>query len=355
LASGNPKRRQGIESTRARAVEALNQAIIDINLGISAIRERQTAHEFITYWSATHVSQLAPKTQRFYDQMCRLYILPTIGHLQLTSISVQHLQVLLDEKRKAGLSPRTVQGIRATIRACLTQAWKAGLIRDNPAARLSAPPKTQIDPVYLTAQEVADFLQACEGHYLKNLFVLALSTGLRLGEATGLTWDDIEWDNSQLSVRRQLQRVNGKFELRPLKTIRSRRALYLTTSATEALQREFLVRSVRMAEHPTATDHVLDLVFTTRQGMPLDPKIVDKALKDLARQAGITKLISFHKLRHTVATHMAASGIPLQHVKDQLGHSQIALTANLYAHAVPTALRKAAEVLEDTILRRKQP
>ncbi|MCO5297787.1 MAG: site-specific integrase [Fimbriimonadaceae bacterium] len=90
----------------------------------------------------------------------------------------------------------------------------------------------------------------------------------------------------------------------------------------------------------------MGLCFTTSEGRPLDPKTVNTNLKAFVAKAKIAKKISFHKLRYTVGPHLVARGVPLNVVKEILGHSLIANTANLYAHAVPAAHRAAFDVLE---------
>jgi integrase len=84
-------------------------------------------------------------------------------------------------------------------------------------------------------------------------------------------------------------------------------------------------------------------------GRPIDPKNIDKHLKAVFAKAELPPM-SFHKLRHTAATLMVAAGVELHQVKEQLGHSQISLTANLYAHGLTEAQKKASDTL-DRVLR----
>lgn len=363
--NGNPKRYQGICKTQAEAADALNEVITRQRLGVPVTDEKQTLAEYLGFWlKEAVVGKKAPKTVRFYEQMIRLYIVPELGHLQLGKLTPQHVQAFLNRKgterrtatrrgpdgkqRTVELDPLTPQSlghIRATLRAALNMAWKWNLIRENPALKVTLPPAKRKDPVYLTPEEAESLLTASKDHYLGNLIRLTLHTGLRLGEATGLTWQEVDTEKREASVRQQLQRVDGKLILRELKTGNSRRTLPLTVDATEALKdqrvNQLLWSSVEVEDFNS-----LGLCFTTPAGRPLDPKLVDKHLKAFARRAEIDKPVSFHKLRHTAGTHLVANGVPLNVVKEILGHSQIAITANLYAHAVPAAHRTAFDVLE---------
>ncbi len=343
--NGNPKRYRVIRATRDEAVKALNDIITNLNLGVPVEMPKQTVEEYLAFWLKEHITpHRAPKTTRFYEQMIRLHINPKVGRLQLSKLSAQHIQSLLNAVQDAGLTPRTVQAVRATLRSALTTAWKWSLIRENPATRVNVPRVVKSAPVYLTFEECGALADAAAGHYLENLIILALGTGLRLGEATGLTWDRIDFDRETLRVDQQLQRVASKFTLRDLKSSSSHRTLPLNEQALSALQAQRALQMMMKVKDGEEFNR-MGLVFTTPDGLPLDPKTVDSNLKKFATAAGVKKVVGFHKLRHTVATHMAATGVPLTVVKDQLGHSQISLTANTYSHAVPSALREASNAL----------
>ena len=352
---GNPKRHRVIKPTQAEAVQALNDIIVKLSLGVPIQEEKQAVGHFLDYWLKEVVSGKAPKTVRYYEQMVRLYLKPTIGHIQLSKLSAQHVQALLNKYRDQKLSARTVGAIRATLRTALNTAWRWNLIRENPALRVTSPRIERNEPVYLTPDEAGALLDKAGDHYTARLIELALLTGLRIGEASGLRWEDVDFESNVIRVRKQLQRVDGKLQLRDLKSSSSRRVLALGKAGMECLSKQRaqqLIWSTSRDEEEGAFNP-LNLCFTGTDGKPLDPKTVDKFLKRFTGQAKIEKPISFHKLRHTVATHMAASGIPLQIVKDQLGHSQISLTSNTYAHAVPTVLRSAAEQLEEIMSKGK--
>lgn len=385
---GKPKYRQAQRKGQTDATNALKEMQQQTIQGVPQTGEGQKLSEYLDLWLAQTVKpNVEPKTYAFYEFNVRLHISPGLGHIRLTKLTSQHVQAMINDKAKTAvtdrkkkkeddkkeapkeepknegetpaakpepklLSPRSIQGIRATIRAALSVAWKQGLIRENPALRVSVPKMRHSEPIYLTAEQVAKLLPEIEDHYLENLFTIALLTGLRVGEATGLTWNDVNLTDKTIRVRGQLQRVDGKLIIKDLKSRSSRRVLAIPQSAVKALQEQ---RARQMMWKDTADDwnNELGLVFTTVEGRPLDPKTIDETLKRLCTDAKIPP-VSFHKLRHTAATHMAAAGIPLHIVKDQLGHSQIALTSNTYAHAVPTALRDASDALEKSLNSAKQ-
>lgn len=371
--NGNPLRYQGIKRSYDDAVAALNEVLMRLNLGVPVEEEKQTLGEFLSLWLEESVKgKKAPKTVRFYEQMVRLYIKPDLGHLPLRKLSAQHIQSFLNRRATLGrevtrkdengnpvkvtlppLSAQSIGHIRAVLRSALNTAWKWGRIRENPALKVDVPKVESKDPVYLTPEEAKLLIKKSADHYLGNLFVVALNTGLRLGEATGLTWEDVDLEKGIAAIRQQLQRVDGEFALRPLKTRASRRKLPLTADALEALKAQ---RANQLLNKAVGSEpfNALGLCFTTPLGRPLDPKTVDKHLKAFAESAEIEKKLSFHKLRHTAGTHLTSKGVPMNVVKEILGHSQIAVTMNLYSHAVPAAHKAAFDMLEQAYAKKEE-
>ena len=186
-------------------------------------------------------------------------------------------------------------------------------------------------------------LEAVRGHRLEALFVLALATGLRQGELLGLCWSDVDLDRGTLFVRHALQRVNGEPQLVEPKTDRSRRQLALPRTAVEHLRR---LRTTQDRERDTAgvTRQNPDLVFS-RAGEPLEGTGVTHVFQQALERAGLPKM-RFHDLRHACASFLLAEGASMRVIMEQLGHSNIGLTMNVYSHLMPDALRDAADKME---------
>ncbi len=347
--SGNPKRHRVYGATEAEAAAKLRAILAKLTNGIPIQQDKQTVAEFLDFWMAQHVAGLEPKTRRGYEQIVRLYLKPNIGKIQLTKLTAQQVQAMLRTMTLEGspgkkpLSPQTVRLTRAALRAALNLAWKWGIVSENVAARTTTPKRQQKEAVYLTVEEADALVTASMNHYVGGLIYLGLVTGMRLGEASGLTWQDVEFEKEQFHVRGQLQRVEGKFVLKSPKSISSRRMYPITEDIHLVLSRQRELQSIWAKEaDPDEPFNTLDLCFTTDAGRPLDPKTVDKHLKRLCDAAGV-KRVSFHKLRHTCGSHLVADGVPMAVVKQYLGHSQISLTINTYAHMVPAAHKQAAD------------
>ncbi|MBS1714490.1 MAG: site-specific integrase [Armatimonadetes bacterium] len=362
--TGRPKYKTVYAKSQAEAVKELNKTMAAVTTGKTVPTERTTLGQFLDRWlDGTVRGHKEPKTVDYYVMMVDRHIKPALGRIDLRKLTAEQIQLFLNEKgkpRKVGdktvtLSPASVAGIRRVFRAAMNQAWKWGLVAENVVVKTVPPKVKKSDPVYLHPDQALKLAEAAKGHPIENLLLVALGTGMRIGEATGLRWQDVDTVNPKQATLRvgvQLQRVEGKLVHKSVKSASSRRSLPLLGYALEGIEAEKFRQARLQAELGDSFQNPLGLVFLNSEGRPLDPKYVHNHLKALCRKAGIPE-VSFHKLRHTAATHMVAEGVPLALVKDQLGHSSIALTTGTYAHMVPVAQRKAAEKL-DAVFRKAQ-
>lgn len=336
--------------TRREAAEKLQRGLADLQQGIPLPAERQTLAQFLSTW-LEHVARpsVRPRSYERYAQLVRTHIVPALGRRPLAKLTAQDVQTFLHAKHAAGLSPRTVQYLHATLRAALGQAERWGLVTRN-VARLATPPRvTRPEVQPLTLEQTRRLLDAASGDRLEALYTVAVALGLRQGEALGLRWQDVDLDRGQLSINVQLQRLDGRPQLTIPKTARSRRTLVLPTVVAEAL-RAHKVRQLeeRLAMGAAWRGWEHDLVFTTTIGTPLDARNVLRHFHALLERAGLPRM-PFHTLRHTAATLLLAQGVDLRTVQQVLGHSQISLTANLYTHVLPILLRDAAQRMDSAL------
>lgn len=343
--NGKARYKTAYAGSEREAVAKLNATLADVSTGRYVPTKRLTLAEYFEEWLEQTVRpHLAPKTYRSYRQLYEHHVKDSLGRLDLKKLTAAHVQRLINEKAAAGYAPNTVDRVRATIRAALGLAWKNALVGENVAQRVSVPKKVKKDVVFLQPDEAQRLIEAASGDRVRNLIVIALYTGMRIGEVTGVRWSDVDFEKQTLRVRVQLQRVESKLVLRELKSNSSRRNLPLIEEALEALRDEKAEQILRSASLGDGSPNPLNLVFLNEDGRPMDQKWVHKRLKAILARAELPD-VSFHGLRHTAASLMVAGGVQLSLVKDQLGHSTIALTSGTYAHMVPAAQREAAETL----------
>ena len=339
--SATGRRRVFYAKTRAEAFGKLQKAQRAAADNLPVAPERLTVDHFLTRWLEDTVkTSVRPRTYASYAQLVRLHLRPGLGRIQLGRLDAQTVQAFLNTRIDSGLSPRTVQYIHAVLRMALGQAERWGLVPRNVARLVKAPTvhPPKVEPFDL--DEARAFIVATRGHRLEALFVTAIATGCRQGELFGLTWDDVDLEAGRLHVRHTLTRVGKAWELSEPKTDRSRRALELPAVAQTALQ-EHRVRQweERLKAGPLWEEH--GFVFCTPMGKPLDGSNVTHALHRLLAGAGLRRQ-RFHDLRHAAASLLLAQGLQLREIMELLGHSQIALTANLYTHLMPAMKKEAA-------------
>jgi integrase len=347
--NGKRKRKSIYGKTREEVAKKLTRALADHQRGLPLPDERLTVEQFLHRWlEEVACPSVRPRTYASYAQLVRLHLVPGLGRTRLARLRPEDVQAFLNRKLQEGLSPRTVQYLHAVLRRALGQAEKWGLVARN-VARLVDPPKVARPEVRpLTAEEARRLLDATRGDRLEALYSVAVAVGLRQGEALGLRWQDVDLDRGLLTVRVQLQRIGGTLQLVEPKSPRSQRTIQLPTVVVQAL-REHRARQLAERLQAGAAWQEHGLVFTTSIGTPLDARNVVRHFHRLLAKAGLPRM-PFHVLRHTAASLLLAQGLDLRVVQQVLGHSQIALTANLYAHVMPVLLREAAERM-DALLR----
>lgn len=331
--------------------------------------ERQTVQEFLDRWLSDIIKpKKAPRTHESYAAEIRRHLGPGLGHHRLKRLSPQDVQAYLRRKEEQGLSKRTVQYHRTILRAALNQAMRWGLVSRNVAALTEAPRVDRPERPFLSIEEADRILAAAkqlpqltskharprsvESDRLEALWLLTLTMGLRRGEALGLRWSDVDYDNSEIALVRQLQRVDKQLVFREMKTDRRRR-LPLPSVTIEALKTH---RKRQLEERLLAGDRwqELDLVFPSTIGTPLDPNNVSNRFKALARRAGLPEEITLHSLRHSCVSFLVAQKVETRLIMEILGHSQISTTMDLYAHILPAAKREAANAMDATFGRRTE-
>jgi integrase len=197
----------------------------------------------------------------------------------------------------------------------------------------------------LTREEARQFLEVAREDRLGALYSVALTMGLRQGEALGLRWEDVDLEARLLHIRFQLQRIEGKgLQLVPPKTAPSRRTLAIPPTIIANLREH---RARQLEERLLAGSRWTQsgLVFTTPIGTGLDGPNVTKSFQRLLMRAGLAHR-RFHDLRHSCASLLLAQNVAPRVVMEVLGHSQISLTMNTYSHVLPELKREAAMQME---------
>lgn len=299
---------------------------------------RLTVGAWLTSWLETIRPQVRPSTWRGYDQSVRCHLVPALGRLELRRLEPAHVERFVASMIEAGSAVRTAALARVVLRRALAAAQRDRLVADN-AAALARPPYIPTRALeagrdYLEPADLRRLFSAASLHPLGPLIIVLGSTGLRLGEALGLRWSDVDLEERRLTVRRTLGRLaDGGFGLVEPKTARARRTIDLPRVAVAALRRQ---AELRPGE---------ELVFADELGQPLRPWALRPALTAILRTAGLP-IVSVHALRRSCAVAMLAGGASLFEVSRQLGHSTIVITERHYAGLATELRRRTAAALD---------
>ena len=343
---GRRRRKSFYGGTRREVQQKLASAQRSVQDGLPVPSDRLTMGQFLARWLEDVARpNLRPRVFVRYRELLTLHAIPTLGNRSLAKVAPDDLQALYSRKLEEGLAPRTVGHLHRVLHRALADAVRWGRVGRN-VCDVVRPPKVQAQEVRaLSPDEARQFLAAAAGDPLEALYVLAVTVGLRQGEFLGLKWQDVDLDAGTLKVRRSIARLNGPgwLEQEP-KSARSRRSVALTPLAVAALQRHRQRQIEWRLEAMAWEDN--GFVFANEVGRPMTPSnLTQRSFQPLLERAGLPRM-RFHDLRHTAASLLLAQGVHPKIVSEMLGHSQIAITLDLYSHVTPTLQAEAAEKMQ---------
>jgi integrase len=305
-----------------------------------------------------HIDELRPerkpRTLQSYQDMLK-YIDPALGNVPLTKVTVAKVEAFYQDLRDRGLANSTIKHVHHFLRQAFKKARRRKYIVENPLEDVETPKgKPPADRNALTAEQVVALLDACEGDRLEYLFYMLLTTGIRIGEARALRWQD--WQEDRLHIRHTLVDERPGFSFGTPKTKGSERVLYLTDEQQRVLSKQAYLQ--KLIRETSKQWHDYRLVFATSSGKPLQRSNIARSLDRLTKRAGVPRM-AVHELRHTYTSLALQQGVPSKVLATRLGHSDTTMTMKVYAHAYESDLRRAAlslgELTQDAATNQPQP
>jgi len=223
---GGGKRRYIAGKTRQAVAEKLVVAAREIQQGQLPPNQRLTLSQFLDQWLEQSAKpRLKATTFESYRHDIEKHIKPALGTRPLARLTAPEVQAFLNTKASSGLRPRTVQYLHGILRAALNRGVKWQLIPRN-VGLLVDPPRggrPTIQP--LSPEAAAVFLTTAHGHCYEHLYAFMLASGLRLGEALGLRWRDVNLEARRIRVEHTLEHLRGRpWRLTEPKSASGRRA-----------------------------------------------------------------------------------------------------------------------------------
>lgn len=331
----------GTDEKAARTIAGKIQAKLTLGEFNLIETEVPTFKAYSALWHENYAKALLRHfTAERYDYVLKKHIPASVGAMRLNDITRNDIKGLLLGLHKKGLSRASICLTRDVISGIMNHAIDADLITSNPVTgvikslKLSSKRGITIEP--LTGEEVALFLSHCSEEYYP-LFLCAFRTGLRLGELLALEWSDIDFNGKFIRISKSYRR--GRVER--TKTGKDRR-VDMSDQLHEALQ-DLLKRRKQEAWAQDLQEPV-KIVFH-HKGEYMEQNYIRRVFKRILTKAGLRE-IRIHDTRHTFASLLLTNGESPAYVKEQLGHSSIQMTVDIYGHLIPSANRKAVNRLD---------
>ena len=374
--TGKQKRKTFSGKTQREVKEKLLQAAAAVDEGTFFEASKMTVKEWFETWLSAYMAAVKPLTVQQYRSMAETHIYPALGAVPLSKLSAPQLQKFYNqlavdgktvrrknsrtgktEISKEPLSAKTIQNIHAIISKALNVAIDQGMIKSNVAERVTTPRVFQEEVQPLTEEQQKAFLRAIKGHKYEKLYTVILFTGLREGEAVGLSWDCIDWKKGTLKVYRQLQRNPEMWSEFRYVTLKNNKARYIKLSpfVLSVLRDQKIKQNLeRFAASElwegfqTEKERETYFIFTDKSGKHLNPAPVYENFKKIAAQIGAPKA-RIHDLRHTFAVNSLQCGDDVKTVQSNLGHATAAFTLDRYAHVSERMAEESARRQQEYI------
>jgi len=317
--------------------------------GQAALRENMRLSEMCTWYMENYAANELKEISAYnYRAAIEHHILPALGNCKLKDLSPAMLTGFyknLCQKQNGAISPSSVKKVHTILSSILTFGVKQGFILQNPCQKATLPKVKQEERPFLDDTQLRQLLAMLEEYSTFSTAIrLLIYTGIRSGECLGLKWDDIDFETGVLSIRHTLTYAFKQWSLTEPKTKNSVRSIKLPREALDLLklhrakQREQRLMVGSLWKYP-------NMVFTTSTGNYYDRSLLNTQFKRLLAGTSLEG-VTLHSLRHSNATLLINSGIPLKVVSQHLGHSSIEVTADIYSHVLESSRAKVADALE---------
>jgi len=354
-------------ATLGDAVEARTRLLRERDTGAAIDPSRQTLAQFLLdEWlpwrepttaraGRGHRGKVGIQTWDSYRGDLERYVIPRLGGMALQKLTPSDLNRLYDEledsggRSGSGLAPKTIANIHGVIHKALGDAVKLGKVHRNVADAVESPSGAKPGHNIWTPEQLRAFLDEVRDDRWYAVWLLFATTGMRRGEAAGLTWDDVDLVAGHVRITWTLGVVRNKATWKPRpKSAAGERRMALDPTTVQALrehrrrqnEKRLLVGSAwQRRQTDWRRQHRDDLAFTWPDGRLVHPQRLSKWFVKHCDRAGLPR-IRLHDVRHTYASAALANATGWHEMKvisQRLGHANIAITLDMYAHVLPAA------------------
>lgn len=322
-----------------------------------AISSAPLFSDFCDIYLAAKKENISSTTYLLYETAIQRIFIPRLGQLHLDEIKPFHVQELINylatpsgrvDKKGEKLSPATIRRYLTILQSIMTMAWKQEYISSNPAdtRRLEIAKIVTPEVEAFSNEEITEILKMAqlEPIHIHAVIATAIYTGARRGEIAGLKWEDVDFENRTMYIRRSVIKLVGQEpEIKLPKTISSIRQMAIPQALCDIL-RELKNEQDRKKALLGDKWHDEGFLFTDWCGHVMHPHTPTKQFDKFLKKYGFRHL-KFHGLRHSSATYLLSNGCDIKTVSKRLGHTSID-TTNIYVHALAKTDKAAADCFD---------
>ncbi len=336
--------------TQKEVTQKLKEVLHQLDTGTYNTPSKMTVAAWLDIWLSEYVKQSCkPLTYDTYKSRVEIHIKPAFGNVALQALTTVQIQKFLNScTTDKNLSPKSIKNIHGILHKALEQAVKLHYITYNQADACELPRQVKKEIKPLDENEIAKFLDAiANGEEFKNLFTVALFTGMREGEICGLSWDAVNFKDGTITVKQQLQKGKEKGSQYYISTTKNDKARVITAAPyvmqilRETKSQQFTAR----LQLGATWNNEWNLVFTKNDGSFIPCQTVLKHFKKAAARIGCPDA-RFHDLRHTYAVTSLQEGDDIKTVQQNLGHATASFTLDVYGHVSEKMKKESAARME---------
>lgn len=332
--------------TQAECLAKWDKIKASMTMGTFVSVDNKSFTAYLDEWLSRKINTVEHGTYTQYESVSRLYLKPLLGNIRLQDLRRVHCQDFVDRVSQK-VSPKYTRNIVGVLTAALNDALKNDMISKNPAAELDLPEREKTIPVAMEDDTIQDFEKAAQKSPYKNIFLLAIHTGMRISEVLGLQWKNVHMKTGEIVISGQLQRKDKDTERQVKNTTKSHktRSTYVPPFVIETvLKPERRMQMERQIKAGECWQNADGLVFTREDGSPMPHRTVENALGRIYAEIGHPEYKKkTHIMRKTFITQEENAGADIKALSDSVGHSTVAITLDVYTAVNKKAKQAAAD------------
>lgn len=300
---------------------------------------------FILDFIEKHKINISITTYNNYMRICKKYIIPLLGSYKLDEIRPIHIQNYIDDLAVV-LTPQTIKVHINILNLAFKKAYRLRLIKENIIECVEVPKSRKFKNNIYNKEDMIKLLSKCKNTDMELYIYLASGLGLRISEILGLTWDNINFANSTITINKITIRNNGLVSLKSPKTESSERTITCPKEIMIMLKDHKRLQLENKLKGKIK--NTMNLLFFDKNEQPIAQDVLSKKFNKFLLKNNLEH-IRFHDLRHSHVTLLINSKVPIKVISERVGHSNINTTLNIYAHALKEMDSEASDKISQTL------